>query len=101
MDYLDFFLGALFTIYLVGMGWYLLNTTKEGRDKKAETPAKPKPSKEISRRKRKRRPGKRCPSCKKIIDQRRTVCQHCGYKFESPDKTDPRKDSPETMNSLP
>jgi uncharacterized OB-fold protein len=28
-----------------------------------------------------RRKGKRCPQCQKLIDYRRAVCQHCGYKF--------------------
>jgi predicted amidophosphoribosyltransferase len=35
-----------------------------------------------SKSKRRRR-GKRCPECKNMIDYRREVCQHCGYRFPS------------------
>ncbi|GEM_PF-3485557 len=30
-----------------------------------------------------KRMGKRCPQCQKMIYHRRTVCQHCGYEFPS------------------
>ena len=34
------------------------------------------------KKKSRRRKGKRCPSCKTVIDKKRKVCQHCGYEFK-------------------
>ncbi len=44
----------------------------------------------------KRRKGKRCPECRHIIDWRRTVCQHCGHKFEIRPGRDPHPDEIES-----
>lgn len=35
---------------------------------------------------RSRRSGKRCPQCQNLINTRRTVCQHCGYVFQTAPK---------------
>lgn len=45
-----------------------------------------------SKDRQRKRSGKRCPECSKIIYHRRTVCRHCGYKFpsykETPDEAE-------------
>jgi len=36
-----------------------------------------------SESKRRKRIGKKCPQCERVIHHRRAVCQHCGYVFSS------------------
>ena len=38
---------------------------------------------EKKKSKRKKRAGKRCPQCQRLIYHRRQVCQHCGFEFAS------------------
>ncbi len=42
--------------------------------------------------KHKHRAGKKCPDCGNMIDVRRTICQHCGHKFEVKPGTEPHPD---------
>lgn len=60
--------------YVALLGWYLLRVAFP-KSEEQEAPKKAKKGKGH------RRQGKKCPECKKVIDARRTVCQHCGYKF--------------------
>ena len=62
--------------YLVAVGWYVRSTMafrRAGGEKK--------PSSRGGGRRHKKA-GKHCPECKEMIDARRTVCQHCGHKFD-------------------
>ena len=54
-----------------------------------------------SKDKQRRRSGKRCPECSKVIYHRRTVCQHCGYKFPSYKETPGEPDESPGKNSSP
>jgi len=77
----------LLVAYGLLIGWYLraffLSKKKPAEEKSSSS------SKHGHSKNRKRRAGKKCPDCKKVIDVRRTVCQHCGHKFEVPPGTEP------------
>jgi len=88
--------------YLAAVGWYVITVLatrkrqgKSGSGSRAAREARPRESSgfersesrrsegERSHDSRKRRQGKRCPQCRKIIDAVRTRCQHCGHEFET------------------
>ena len=79
MGKFDIFLSILVVAYISVLGWYIKNTIAV----KKKTKKKRKNSRSKSSSSRKRTAGKTCPECKRTIDKRRTVCQHCGHKFET------------------
>jgi len=94
----DVFFAILVVAYISVVGWYLKNTIF-GKKKKKEKKSRSKSSKSSkssesskSSKSRLRRSGKRCPRCKKTIDKRRSVCHHCGNKFDMSPGTEPHPD---------
>lgn len=78
--------------YLAAVGWYLINvfvSSRSGSKSTSSSSSSTSSSSSSSSGSKKshghRREGKKCPQCQKIIDKRRTVCQHCGYEFSSPE----------------
>ena len=83
---LDLMLVVLLLTNAVVLIWLIRNMIVT-KNKPAEDP----PPSSHSRW-RKRLPGKKCPDCAKVIDVRRTVCQHCGHKFKVKPGTEPHPD---------
>ena len=80
-------LAVLIVGYLSVMGWYLKSVMIKKKDKKKSRKSKSRKSKSKHRI-----AGKRCPGCKRTIDRRRTVCQHCGHKMELSPGVEPHPD---------
>ena len=88
---------ALVVIYLAAVSWYIISTLINRKNKK-ETETKTETS---SSGKHHSRRGKRCPSCKQIIDARRTLCQHCGHEFKIDPNSEPHPDELRTGRRRP
>jgi hypothetical protein len=85
----DIFFAILIVAYISVVGWYLKNTIF-GKKKKKEKKSRSRSSE--SSKSRRKRTGKKCPRCKKTVDKRRTVCHHCGNKFDVSPGTEPHPD---------
>jgi len=87
---------ALVVIYLAAVVWYIISTLVN-RKKGSESSS----GSSQSQPKRRSRRGKRCPSCKQIIDNRRTICQHCGHEFAIDPNSEPHPDEIRTGRRKP
>jgi hypothetical protein len=76
---IDVFHVVLILGYLVALGWYLyfIWSKKQSHERSRNWGHRGGETKDSGHRR-----GKRCPQCRNMIDQRRTVCQHCGHEFE-------------------
>jgi hypothetical protein len=80
----NYLLLILLAGYIFLMGWYVRTVIISGSDipKKADEPYA------TTRRKRRKKGGKKCPECGKIVDRRRRVCQYCDHEFKVNDDVD-------------
>ena len=101
--YLDVSYAVFFLIYIGGLAWYVKNFFNTQK----ATSMVPKPlsptikQKTPKKKSRRRRKGKRCPQCRKIIDCRRIVCRHCGYEFKPEPGLEPHADKINGENHTP
>ena len=79
--------------YIAAVGWYVINVFIAGK------PAKKSGSGSGASKGRKKRSGKKCPQCKKIIDARRMTCQHCGYEFSTQKSEESHPDESEELET--
>lgn len=88
---------ALVVIYLAAVTWYIISTLinrKKGSESSSSSSGN-------SQHKHRSRRGKRCPGCKQIIDNRRTLCQHCGHEFVIDPNSEPHPDEIRTGRRKP
>lgn len=91
IDKFDIFYIVLIVSYLIGVTWYLRSVLMERQEKK-ESKRSSHRSIEANGEKKsasRHRKGKHCPKCRRLIDHRRSVCQHCGHQFELDPQTSP------------
>jgi hypothetical protein len=82
----DMFYIVLIMAYLIAVIWYIWSIINARKQKEVHKHT-------AHRRKRSRhREGKRCPQCQKVIDRRRSVCQHCGQVFQLAPGVEPHPD---------
>jgi len=84
---------ALVVIYVAAVGWYVVSVVS-GKKKSHDggTSSSGHRSSRSHRSSTSRHKGKRCPSCKQIVDARRTICQHCSHEFEIVPGMEPHPD---------
>lgn len=69
--------GLIVLLWIAGVAGYIIYLRRELNRRNREE------QKEDDQRKRHR--GKKCPQCHNIIGVKRSVCQHCGYRFPESD----------------
>jgi hypothetical protein len=87
----DVFFAVLIVAYISVVAVSLKNTIL-GKKKKKKRAKKSRSESSKSSKSRLRRTGKMCPRCKKTIDKRRSVCHHCGNKFDVAPGAEPHPD---------
>jgi hypothetical protein len=85
---------ALVAIYVAAVGWYVISVIVSGNKKNRDgsTSSSGHGGGRSHRSSTPRHKGKRCPSCKQIVDVRRTICQHCSHEFEIEPGVEPHPD---------
>jgi hypothetical protein len=94
-DDLKIFYIVLLAAFMAALAWYIRGTLLSGKSSSHRSSSSSSSSSGSSSHRhhsRHRRDGKHCPGCGKMIDIRRSICQHCGNQFELAPGTEPHPD---------